>query len=67
MATTPRGSAVGEDTPLVSRASDPTAGPELERHSSKRKEVEKSHSNKFKVVSQLVIAMQRFKGNTSTC
>jgi hypothetical protein len=40
-----------------------TRGTELlERPSLKRKEVEPSSSNRFKVVSQLVIAMKRFQG-----
>lgn len=41
---------------------DLRADVDLERPSLKRKEVESSGSNRFKVVSQLVIAMRRFQG-----
>ena len=38
-----------------------------ERQSLKRKEVESSGSNRFKIVSQLVIAMKRFQGVRFIC
>jgi hypothetical protein len=59
---TPATPTSAEDTPLVGITAAEAAGPALERQSQKRKEVDTSHSHRFKVVSQLVIAMKRFQG-----
>lgn len=60
--------ASGKEAPLIAKQ---TAGPKLadkkklapeESPSMKRKDVDSSTSHRFKVVSQLVIAMKRFQG-----
>ena len=47
-------------TPKAAVATDPNMS--LERPSLKRKDIEPSGSNRFKIVTQLIIAMKRFQG-----
>ena len=53
------------NAPRVAELKDTELG--LERQSLKRKEVESSGSKRFKIVSQLVIAMKRFQGVRFIC
>ena len=46
--------------PKAADATDPDMN--LERPSLKRKDIEPSGSNRFKIVTQLIIAMKRFQG-----
>ena len=46
--------------PKAAEATDPDMN--LERPSLKRKDIEPSGSNRFKIVTQLIIAMKRFQG-----
>ena len=66
----PAGTQTSDDStmpnaPMVAELKDTEVG--LERQSLKRKEVESSGSNRFKIVSQLVIAMKRFQGVRFIC
>jgi hypothetical protein len=60
-----RGVSAMPNTPRVAEVKDTELG--LERQSLKRKEVESSGGNRFKIVSQLVIAMKRFQGVPFIC
>ena len=51
--------------PKAAEATDPDI--DLERPSLKRKDIESSGSNRFKIVTQLIIAMKRFQGEGLLC
>ena len=51
--------------PKAAEATDPDMN--LERPSLKRKDIESSGSNRFKIVTQLIIAMKRFQGEGLLC